>query len=170
MQYNIINYNILKLLNNKLKKGVKSTGGRNFLGRICIQGRGLCKSSSKRIFRFLDFYRRINKKGIILKIYYDNNRTGKIALVLYENGLCSFILLQKGLKIFNKIYSGTNISDLMMLKIGDSTLLKNIPLFSVISNIELALYKGGTLCRAAGVGAILVSKNEKFGFLKLNSG
>lgn len=170
MQYNIINYNITNFLEKKLRKGVKSTGGRNFLGRVCIQGKGLCNSSSKRVYRFLDFYRRIDKKGIILNIFYDNNRTGKIGLILYENGLCSFILLQKGLKVFDKIYSGINTFDLIHLKTGDSISLKKIPLFSLISNIESKYYQGGILCRAAGVSAVLVSKNQNYGFLKLNSG
>lgn len=167
MKYNIVNYNIINVLKKRMKKGFKSTGGRNFLGRVCVQGRGLCKSSKKTLYRFLDFYRRINKVGMILNVYYDTNRTGKIGLILYENGLSSFILLQKGVMISSLINTGLPI---LPLKLGDSTVLNNIPLFSIISNIENKPFKGGNLCRAAGVSALLVSKNDKFAFLKLNSG
>jgi large subunit ribosomal protein L2 len=134
-----------------------------------VKGKGFCNSSFKNIYRYLDFYRRINKIGILLKIYYDPNRSGKIGLVLYENGLSAFILLQKGLKIFNLIYSG-NLYLKKNINNGDSTLLNNIPLFSLISNIENKPFKGGNICRAANVGALFISKDKFNGFLKLNSG
>ena len=169
MRNNIINYNIINLLKKKLIKGLKSKGGRNFLGRICIKGQGLCKSSTKRNYRFLDFYRRINKTGILLKIYYDPNRTGKIGLILYENGLCSFLLIQKGLKTFDSIYSGCFMKKNNLNK-GDSTTINNLPLFSILSNIEDKPIKGGSLCRSAGVGGLLISKDNNVGVLKLNSG
>jgi len=107
MSNNIINYNIINVINKNLIKGLKSTGGRNYLGRICVKGIGLCGSSNKNMYRYLDFYRRINKLGILLRTYYDPNRTSKIGLILYENGLTSFIIIQKGLNIFNFIYSGS---------------------------------------------------------------
>lgn len=169
MKYNIINYYIISSLKKNLKKGFKSTGGRNFLGRVCVKGKGLCNSSKKKIYRYLDFYRRINKVGVLLNIYYDRNRTGKIGLILYENGLSAFILLQKGLKIYNTIYSG-NIFFEKSVKKGDSIILNDMPLFSIISNIENKPLKGGILCRAANVGAILISKDKNAGILKLNSG
>lgn len=169
MKYNIINYYIISSLKKNLIKGLKSTGGRNFLGRVCVKGKGFCNSSKKRIYRYLDFYRRINKKGILLDIYYDRNRTGKIGLILYENGLSAFILLQKGLKIYNTIYSGNFFFEKTVKK-GDSIILNNMPLFSIISNIENKPFKGGILCRAANVGALLISKDKNTGILKLNSG
>jgi len=89
----------------------------------------------KSIYRYLDFYRRINKKGILLNILYDPNRSGKIGLVLYENGLSSFILIQKGLTIYDNIYSGQEFNN-KNINNGDSIILNNIPLFSLISNIE----------------------------------
>jgi large subunit ribosomal protein L2 len=148
---------------------VKSTGGRNFLGRICIKGKGLCNSSTRKLYRYLDFYRRINKKGILLNIFYDPNRSGKIGLILYENGLSTFILLQKGIPLLSFIYSGESYT-LTNIKKGDSTLINNIPLFSVVSNIENKPFKGGTLCRAAGVSGLLISKDKYKGILKMNSG
>jgi len=169
MSNNIINYNIISFLKKKLVKGLKSTGGRNFFGRICIKGKGFCNSSTKKLYRYLDFYRRINKQGIILNIIYDSNRTGKIGLILYENGLSSFILLQKGINLYSLLYSG-NFNKELNIKKGDSLLIRNIPLFSIISNIENKPYKGGTLCRAAGVSSLLISKNRNNGIVKLNSG
>src|SRR5271154_3437499 len=169
MRNNIINYSIIKVLEKNLTKGLKSTGGRNFLGRVCVKGIGFCNSSFRRVYRYLDFYRRINKKGVLLKIFYDSNRSGKIGLILYENGLSTYILLQKGLKLFNIIYSGNFLLDKKINK-GDSLLLKEMPLFSLVSNIENKPFKGGTLCRAANVGALLISKDKFNGILKLNSG
>ena len=169
MRNNIINYNIINILKKKLIKGIKSKGGRNFLGRVCIKGKGLCNSSMKKKFRYLDFYRRINKNGIILNIYYDPNRTGKIGLILYENGLSSFILIQKGLHIFDTIFSGYFFNKIIVKK-GDSTLLSNIPLFSILSNIENKPFRGGNICRAASVSGLLISKDKLNGILKLNSG
>jgi large subunit ribosomal protein L2 len=169
MSNNLINYNIINLLKKKLVKGFKSTGGRNFLGRICVRGKGLCNSSTKIIYRFLDFYRRINKKGFLLNIYYDPNRTGKIGLILYENGLSSFILLQKGITVLNTLYSGDLYNE-KNIKKGDSILINNMPLFSIISNIENKPFNGGSICRAAGVSCLLISKDKFNGILKLNSG
>jgi len=153
MRNNIINYSIIKILEKKLIKGLKSTGGRNFLGRVCVKGIGSCNSSLRKIYRYLDFYRRINKKGVLLKIFYDPNRSGKIGLILYENGLSSYILLQKYLKLFNGIYSGDLLFKNKINK-GDSFLLNDMPLFSLVSNIENKPFRGGNLCRAANVGAL----------------
>jgi large subunit ribosomal protein L2 len=169
MRNNIINYSIIFYLKKKLIKGLKSTGGRNFLGRVCIKGKSLCNSSTKKIYRYLDFYRRINKIGLLLKVFYDPNRTGKIGLIIYENGLSAYILLQKGINIFNIIYSGNFLFNNNIRK-GDSILLNNIPLFSVISNIENKPFKGGNICRAANVSGLLISKDKLNGVLKLNSG
>jgi large subunit ribosomal protein L2 len=118
----------------------------------------------------LDLYRRINKYGFLLNIYYDPNRTGKIGLVLYENGLSSHILLQKNVKISDTIYSGSVFEK--KIKQGYSLPLKLMPLFSVLSNIERKPFYGGNICKAAGVGSLLISKefNKKKCVLKLNSG
>src|SRR6202012_1016921 len=145
--FNILNFflilkkNLFKILKNKkinifkknLSKGLKSTGGRNFLGRVCIKGQGLCNCSTKKKYRYLDFFRRINKIGILLKIFYDTNRTGKIGLILYENGLSAYILIQKGLVMHNLIYSGDQSLG-HNIKKGYSVLLNNMPLFSIVSN------------------------------------
>jgi len=166
----IINYNIILSLKKKLKKGFKSTGGRNYLGRVCVKGKGNCNSSTKNVYRYLDFFRRINKVGRLLKIYYDPNRTGKIGLILYENGLSSYILMQKDVHLFALIYSGGYFNVNKKINKGDSTLLKYMPLFSVISNIENKPFKGSTLCRSAETSALLISKDKLNGIIKFNSG
>lgn len=155
---------------NKIKKklctGVSKKSGRNFLGRVCVRGRGGANSI---LFRFIDFYRRLNMKGKVINIVYDPNRTARLALVLYLNSYCAFILLQKNIKINSVIYSGTLLTD-DVIQSGYSMLLKYMPLFSNISNIELKPFKGSQLCRAAGTSCMLVGKiNEKIGVLKLNS-
>ena len=161
-------YNKLKknLSTGKIKKGIKK-GGRNFFGRVCVRGQG---GGNKKIYRFIDFFRRINLKGKIVNIYYDPNRTARIASIVYVNSLCSYILLQKGIKSNSVIYSGTLLCK-DDIETGFSMPLKYMPLFSNISNIELKPFKGSTLCRAAGMSCILVgkTKDKKKGILKLNS-
>jgi len=152
-----ISYTIILKIQKKLKKGLKSNGGRNNTGKVCVRGRG---AGNKITYRFLDFYRRINKRGRVLNISYDPIRTGKIGLVIYENGLSSYILLQKGVKIDTMIYAGSFLNSEKVNK-GDSVLLKYIPLFSIVSNMENKPYKGSSLCRAAGVGAVLIGKKKK---------
>jgi large subunit ribosomal protein L2 len=150
----------------KLKKGMSSKSGRNFLGKVCIKGRG---AANKVLFRFIDLYRRVNMKGKVINIVYDPNRTARLALIFYVNSYCAFILLQKNIKINSVIYSGTLLSD-DIIQNGFSMPLKYMPLFSNISNIELKPFKGSQLCRAAGTSCMLVGKiNEKIGVLKLNS-
>jgi len=95
-----------------------------------------------------------------LNISYDPIRTSKIGLVIYENGLSSYILLQKGVKVDTLLYSGSFFNSEQVKK-GDSILLKYMPLFSVVSNIENKPYKGGSLCRAAGVGSVLIGKKKE---------
>ena len=153
-------------MKNKLSIGVSKKSGRNFLGRVCVRGRG---GSNKILFRFIDFYRRINMKGKVINIVYDPNRTARLALIFYVNSYCAFILLQKNIKINSVIYSGTLLTD-DIIQNGFSMPLKHMPLFSNISNIELKPFKGSQLCRAAGTSCMLVGKiNEKIGVLKLSS-
>jgi len=134
-----------------------------------LEVKGFVIAVLEKKYRYLDFFRRINKKGLLLNIFYDNNRTGKIGLILYENGLSAYILIQKGLIIYNTIYSGSLYFN-KNIKKGDSILLSNMPLFSIVSNIENKPFKGGNLCRAANVSALLISKDKFNGILKLNSG
>jgi large subunit ribosomal protein L2 len=155
---------------NKIKKslvkGLKNKGGRNFLGRVCVRGQG---GGNKIKYRFIDFFRRINLKGKIIKILYDPNRTSRLALVIYLNGFSSYLLLQKNLKLNSIIYSGSNKLDSDIIKDGYSLILKYMPLFSNICNIELKSYTGSTLCRAAETSCIMIGKINNKAILKLNS-
>jgi ribosomal protein L2 len=92
--------------------GKVSNAGRNFLGRICVQGRGGGKK-----FRYLkvDFYRRINSFGKILKILSKIYISGFLGLILYDNGLASYILLSDGVKLNDIIYSGKSANKLLLL-------------------------------------------------------
>lgn len=157
-----------KKIKKKLTKGIKSKGGRNFLGRVCVRGQG---GGNKRIFRYIDFIRRVNASGKVINIIYDPSRTARLGLVIYLNSFCSYILLQKNVKIGSVIYSGSSILKGNVIESGYSLPLKYMPLFSNISNIELKPFIGSTLCRAANTSCILIGKtlDNKKGVLKLNS-
>ena len=161
-------YYFFKKIKKKLTKGIKSKGGRNFLGRVCVRGQG---GGNKRIFRYIDFIRRVNASGKVINIIYDPSRTARLGLVIYLNSFCSYILLQKNVKIGSVIYSGSSILKGNLIESGYSLPLKYMPLFSNISNIELKPFIGSTLCRAAGTSCILIGKtlDNKKGVLKLNS-
>lgn len=162
----MISYYFFNKIFHKLSKGVARKSGRNNLGRVCVRGRG---RANKVMFRYIDFYRRLNLKGKVINIVYDPNRTARLALVLYVNSFCCFILLQKSIKINSVIYSGTLLAD-DIIQAGYSMPLKYMPLFSNISNIELKPFTGSKLCRAAGTSCMLVGKiNDQIGVLKLNS-
>ena len=161
----MIIYYFTKKIKKKLIIGLKTEGGRNFLGRVCVRGQG---GGNKRIYRFIDFYRRLNLKGKVLNILYDPNRTARLVLVLYSNSVCSYLILQRNIKLNNVIYSGSLLCD-EPIREGFSMTLKDMPLFSNISNIELKPFNGGSLCRAAGTSCIIVGKFQNKGILKLNS-
>jgi large subunit ribosomal protein L2 len=152
----------------KLKSfGVLSKGGRNFLGRICINGRA---RNQKRVYCLIDFFRRINLFGFVLKLFYDCNRTSLIALIVYENGLNSFIIATEGLKINNLIFSGIiNIKNPLISLNGWALPLGRINLFSIVNNIELKPYNGAKLIRSAGTSGLLIGKIKNKITLKLNS-
>jgi len=148
------------------KFGILSHSGRNFLGRICIKGRG---AGNKKVYKFIDFFRRSNLFGKVLKIVYDSNRSAHLALILYENGLNSFIIATENLKIFDFIYSGIIFSEATSWYKGWAVPIKNIGLFTIVSNLEKKLYQGATIARAAGTSALLISKADGIVTFKLNS-
>lgn len=156
-----------KKIKKRLTKSIHHKGGRNFLGRVCIRGQG---GGNKRLFRYIDFVRRINSKGKIAHLLYDPNRSARLGLIIYLNSFCSYILLQKNVKIGSILYSGSILIKDNIIE-GYSLPLKYMPLFSNISNIELKPFVGSTLCRAAGTSSILIGKtlDNKKGILKLNS-
>jgi len=158
-------YYFFNKLKKILNKGYSSKGGRNIHGRICIRGQG---AGNKRIYRFIDFFRRLNLRGRVINIIYDPNRTARLAVLIYVNSFSSYILLQKNVKFNSILYSGTLLCEEPLIN-GYSVMLQYIPLFSIISNIELKPFKGSTLCRAANTSCLLIGKIADKGILQLNS-
>lgn len=142
----------------------KKTGGRNNEGRRTMRYIG---GGHKRRFRIIDFKRQ--KDGIpakVASIEYDPNRTARIALLHYADGEKSYILAPEGLKVGQTLISGKNATP----EIGNALYLSDIPLGTIIHNIELVPGKGGQLVRSAGSYAQLLSREDKYAIIKLPSG
>ncbi|WP_019535593.1 50S ribosomal protein L2 [Paenibacillus ginsengihumi] len=138
--------------------------GRNNQGKITTRHHG---GGHKRKYRIIDFKR--NKDGIpgrVATIEYDPNRTANIALIHYVDGEKRYILAPKGLKVGDQIMSGPEAD----IKVGNALPLDNIPVGSVIHNIELKPGKGGQLVRAAGTEAQLLGKEGQYVIVRLTSG
>ncbi|MCI3926335.1 50S ribosomal protein L2 [Paenibacillus sp. TRM 82003] len=138
--------------------------GRNNQGKITTRHHG---GGHKRKYRIIDFKR--NKDGIpgrVATIEYDPNRSANIALINYVDGEKRYILAPKGLKVDDMIESGPNAD----IKTGNALPLENIPVGTVIHNIELKPGKGGQLVRAAGTEAQLLGKEETYVIIRLSSG
>ena len=143
---------------------LKGKAGRNVQGRITVRHRG---GGAKRKYRIIDFKR--NKDDIPAKvaaIEYDPNRSANIALLHYADGEKRYIICPNGLKVGDTVVSGPN-SD---IKVGNALPLKNIPMGTVIHNIELQPGKGGQLVRSAGNSAQLMAKEGKYAQVRLPSG
>ncbi|KJS85052.1 MAG: 50S ribosomal protein L2 [Peptococcaceae bacterium BICA1-8] len=147
-----------------LVEPLKNKAGRNAQGRLTVRHQG---GGHKRSYRIIDFKR--NKDGIPAKvatIEYDPNRSARIALLNYADGEKRYILAPNGLKVGTVIVSGAD-SD---IKVGNALPLKNIPVGTIIHNIELKPLKGGQLCRSAGGAAQLMAKEGDYAHLRLPSG
>jgi len=144
----------------------KSTAGRNNQGKVTVRFRG---GGHKRKYRIIDFKR--DKDGIPAKvaaIEYDPNRTAFIALLHYADGEKRYIIAPEGLKVGDEVMSGPESP----IKVGNALQLKDIPVGTVIHNIELYPGRGGQLVRAAGTWAQYMGKDEtgKYAIIKLPSG
>lgn len=142
----------------------KRTAGRNVNGRITVRHRG---GGAKRKYRIIDFKR--NKDGIPAKvatIEYDPNRTANIALLHYADGEKRYILAPYGLKVGDTVLSGEGAD----IKPGNSLCLQDIPMGTLIHNIELKPGKGGQLVRSAGNSAQLMAKEGRYAQVRLPSG
>ena len=147
-----------------LTKGLRKKGGRNNQGKITIRFRG---GGTKRLYRVIDFKR--DKDGIpgkVTSIEYDPNRSARIALITYADGEKRYIIAPLGLNVGDTILSGENVP----LKPGNATFLRNIPVGTIIHNIELIPGKGAQIARSAGSYAQILSKDEKYAQIKLPSG
>ena len=142
----------------------KSVKGRNNLGRITARNHG---GGHKQKYRIIDFYRKkLDVEGIVERIEYDPNRSAFIALTKFDDNEKRYIIALKGLKVGDKIVSGSKKSP----DIGNSMPLSDIPLGTIISCIEMYPGKGASIARSAGSFAQLMAKDGKFVTVKLPSG
>ncbi|MDL2220787.1 50S ribosomal protein L2 [Eubacteriales bacterium OttesenSCG-928-N14] len=147
-----------------LTTDLKKSGGRNVHGRITVRHRG---GGHKRKYRIIDFKR--DKDGVpakVASIEYDPNRSAFIALLHYVDGEKRYILAPVGLKVGDKVESGPQ-ADIIA---GNALPIANIPLGTVIHNIEMKVGKGGQLCRSAGNAAQLMAKEGSYAQVRLPSG
>jgi len=143
---------------------LKRQAGRNVRGKITVRHRG---GGAKRRYRIIDFKR--NKDGIpgkVTTIEYDPNRTANIALIVYADGEKRYIIAPHKLKVGDMIESGPAAD----IKIGNALPLQNIPVGTVIHNIEMKQGKGGQMVRSAGNGAQLMAKEGNYAQVRLPSG
>ena len=147
-----------------LLKTVKKNAGRNNSGKITVRHQG---GGAKRKYRIIDFKRnKYDIVGTVASIEYDPNRSANIALINYSDGEKRYIIAPKGLKVGNKIVSGQNVD----IKVGNALPLMNIPVGTVIHNIELTLGKGGQIARSAGQSAQILGREGKYVLVRLSSG
>ena len=142
----------------------KNTAGRNFQGRRVSRYMG---GGHKHHYRIIDFKR--NKRdmtGTVVSIEYDPNRTAFIALLQYTDGEKRYIIAPQGLQVGTTVLSGDEVAP----EIGNALLMKNMPLGTMIHNIELQPGQGGKMVRSAGSSAQLANKEEKYAVLKMPSG
>ena len=143
---------------------LKKTAGRNSYGRITVRHHG---GGNKRKYRIIDFKRdKVDMPATVLTLEYDPNRSAHIALLQYEDGEKRYILAPEGLKVGDTVMSGTGAD----IKPGNCLPLANIPLGTVIHNIELIPGRGGQLVRSAGVAAQLMAKEGVAAQVRLPSG
>lgn len=147
-----------------LLKPLTKSGGRNDDGRITVRHRG---GGHKRMYRVIDFKR--DKFGVpakVASIEYDPNRTARIALLHYADGEKRYIIAPDGLSVGETVESGPQAD----IKTGNALPLANIPVGTVIHNIELRKGAGGQLVRSAGAGAQLMAKEGDYAHIRLPSG
>ena len=147
-----------------LLESVSKTGGRNANGRITVRHIG---GGNRRKYRIIDFKR--NKLDIpakVASIQYDPNRSANIALLVYADGEKRYILAPLGLAVGDTVVSGDNAD----IKAGNSLKIANIPVGTMLHNIEMQPGKGGQIARAAGGAAQLMAKEGKYATLRMPSG
>lgn len=147
-----------------LLEPIKKTGGRNSQGRRSMRYIG---GGHKKQYRIIDFKRnKYDVEATVVSIEYDPNRTAFIALLQYADGEKRYIIAPQGLQVGAKVISGNEVAP----EIGNALQMKNIPLGTMIHNIEMQPGQGGKLIRSAGTSAQLANKEEKYAVLKMPSG
>jgi large subunit ribosomal protein L2 len=147
-----------------LTEGKREQGGRNVHGRITVRWRG---GGHKRRYRLIDFKRKKrDMPAEVQRLEYDPNRSGFIALVKYEDGELSYILAPQRLREGDKVVAGERVD----VKPGNAMPMRNMPIGTIIHNVEMKPGKGGQLARAAGTYAQLVGRDAGYALLRLSSG
>lgn len=147
-----------------LLEPVKKSGGRNAQGRRSMRYIG---GGHKKHYRIIDFKRnKFNVEATVASIEYDPNRTAFIALLNYTDGEKRYIIAPQGLQVGAKVISGNEVAP----EIGNALQMKNMPLGTMIHNIEMQPGQGGKLVRSAGSSAQLAGKEDKYAVLKMPSG
>ena len=143
---------------------IKKNSGRNNQGKITVRHQG---GGVKRKYRIIDFKRnKLEVPGTVASIEYDPNRTSNIALINYADGEKRYIIAPKGLQVGMKIEAGANAD----IKVGNALPIMNIPVGTMIHNIELRPGKGGELARSAGTSAQILGREGKYVMVRLSSG
>jgi large subunit ribosomal protein L2 len=148
----------------ELTEGLNSSGGRNNNGRITVRFRG---GGHKQSYRQVDFKRRkFGVNATVERLEYDPNRTGFIALLKYDDGELSYILAPQRLAVGDVVVAGEHVD----VKPGNAMPMVNMPVGTIVHNIEFKLGKGGQLARSAGTYAQIVGRDQEYVILRLNSG
>ena len=143
---------------------MKKNGGRNNQGKITVRHHG---GGEKRRYRLIDFKRnKVNVPGTVASIEYDPNRTANIALVNYADGEKRYIIAPKELVVGAVVEAGENVD----IKVGNALPIINIPVGTMIHNIELRPGKGGELARSAGSSAQILGREDNYVMIRLSSG
>jgi large subunit ribosomal protein L2 len=143
---------------------IKSSGGRNHSGKMTMRYIG---GGHKRMYRIIDFLReKENMQATVKTVEYDPNRNARIALVVYSDGEKRYIIAPNGLKVGQVVESGRGVAP----EIGNTLYLSDIPLGTIVHNIELQPGRGASMARSAGTYAQLLSREGKYAIIKLPSG
>ncbi len=147
-----------------LVEGKTSTGGRNNHGHITSRRRG---GGAKKAYRLVDFKRqKLDMTAVVERLEYDPNRTAFIALIKYEDGTQSYILAPQRLVAGDKVIASATAD----IKPGNAMQLKNMPVGTIVHNIEMQPGRGGQLARSAGCYAQLIGKDAGYAQIRLSSG
>jgi len=148
-----------------LTEGKSSKGGRNNNGRVTVRFRG---GGHKRVLRNIDFVRRghLDMPATVERLEYDPNRSGFIALIKYEDGTLAYILAPQRLAVGGTVIAGESAD----IKPGNALPVANIPVGTIVHNIELKIGKGGQIARSAGTFAQIVGRDQGYVIIRLNSG
>jgi large subunit ribosomal protein L2 len=147
-----------------LTEGKISNGGRNNTGRITVRFRG---GGHKKAYRMVDFKRnKVDVPAVVERLEYDPNRTAFIALIKYQDGEQAYILAPQRLAVGDSVVAGNYVD----VKPGNVMPLGNMPVGTIIHNIEMKIGKGGQIARSAGTYAQIVGRDQDYVILRLNSG